>query len=502
LALGYALLLAGVMLSPLVLVVLDARSAGWSQIHAVVFRERSVLLLRHTLVLTGLVVACSSTLGVLTAWITERSALPFRRVWTVLLMLPLAMPDFVVGWTWHARWPRIDPLFGATLVMTLGTYPLIYLPVAAALRRCDPGLEDVAHSLGLGRVATFLRVSLPQLVGAVAGGAVLVALTVISEYGAFEVLRYPTFTTEVFLQFRFSPPAAGALSIPLVLLGLLVLSGEAAVTRRWSRGRGVVRSRRCTGPWWRALPPALLPLGLVGLGVVLPVGSLIGWIVQGRHSTLPATATLAQATATTVRYSAAAAVVCALAAIPVALLSLRTRTRPAAALERASFVTRAVPGVVVALSLIFFSIHWARGVYQTGSLLVLAYVIIHFPLALVCVRAAAERVPAALIDTGASLGRSAPAVFLRVTLPLIAPGLAAGLCLVFLTAATELTATLVLAPIGSETLATQFWAYQNEIAYGAAAPYALTIVALSVVPGTLLALWFDRESNRTARAAR
>jgi iron(III) transport system permease protein len=493
---------AGILLSPLVLVVLDARSAGWSQIHAVLFRQRSAMLLRHTLVLTGLVVACGGAIGLTTAWITERSALPFRRVWTVLLMLPLAMPDFVVGWTWHALRPRIDPLFGATLVMTLGTYPLIHLPVAAALRRADPGLEDVARSLGSGRVATFRRVSLPQVVGPLAGGAVLVALTVISEYGAFEVLRYPTFTTEVFTQFRFRPAAAGALSIPLVLIGLLLLCGEGLVTRGCARARGVVRSRPPRGRWWRALPLALVPTALVGLGVVLPVASLARWIHQSRRSTLPATATLMQATLTTVRYSAIAAAVCVVAALPVAMLSFRRRSRTRAALERASFVTRAVPGVVIALSLVFFATRWAFGIYQTGYLLVLAYVIIHFPLALVCLRAATERVPPTLIDTGASLGRSAPTVFRRVTLPLIAPGLAAGFCLVFLTAATELTATLVLAPIGTETLATQFWAYQNEIAYSSAAPYALTIVALSVLPGTLLALWFDRESNRTERAAR
>ena len=93
------------------------------------------------------------------------------------------------------------------------------------------------------------------------------------------------------------------------------------------------------------------------------------------------------------------------------------------------------------------------------------------------------------------------ATFLRVTLPLLAPGIVAGFCLVFLTAATELTATLVLAPIGVQTLATQFWAYQSEVAYGAAAPYALMIVAIAVVPGALLALWFDRERHTRVEAA-
>jgi iron(III) transport system permease protein len=117
----------------------------------------------------------------------------------------------------------------------------------------------------------------------------------------------------------------------------------------------------------------------------------------------------------------------------------------------------------------------------------------HFPLALVCVRTSVAQAPPKLTDVGRSLGRGSVAVFFRVTLPLLAPGLLAGFCLVFLTAVTELTATLVLAPIGVQTLATQFWAFQSEVAYGAAAPYALVMVALAMVPGGLLALWFDRE---------
>jgi iron(III) transport system permease protein len=112
-----------------------------------------------------------------------------------------------------------------------------------------------------------------------------------------------------------------------------------------------------------------------------------------------------------------------------------------------------------------------------------------------------RQAPAALTSMGRSLGRSAAYVFFRVTVPLIAPGLIAGFCLVFLTATTELTATLVLAPIGTQTLTTQFWAFQSESAYGAAAPYALVIIALSMIPGALLALWFDRGARTPAIGA-
>jgi iron(III) transport system permease protein len=493
---GIGGLIAAALMGPLVLLALDAHSAGWTEIHTVLFRARSGMLLRHTLVLAALVVILTAVIGVAAAWCTERRALPARRVWTVLLVLPIAMPDFVVGYAWHSFAPRISPLLGATLVMTLGTYPLVYLPVAAALRRADPAMEDTAHSLGIGPIPTFVRVSLPQIRAALLGGSVLVVLTVISEYGAFEILRYPTFTTEVFTEFQFEPQAAGALSIPLVALGLLALCAEGLLARR--HGQLSVTARRPpTRPRWRPSTVATLAglLVLTGVAVGVPTGTLFYWIGRSQHTTLPAVSTLGQATWATLRYSALGALFAVAAALPVALMSFRRRTRTRAVLERSTFVTQAVPGVVIALSLVFFATRYVFSLYQTGLLLVIAYAIIHFPLALVCVRASTAQAPARLADLGASLGRRPTSVFFRVTLPLLAPGLLAGFCLVFLTAVTELTATLVLAPIGVRTLATQFWAYQSEVAYGAAAPYALVIVALAVVPGALLGLWFDRETR-------
>ncbi len=491
------MLIAAVTLAPLVLVALDAKTAGWGELSRVLFRQRSLMLFQHTVVLALLVCVLAAVIGVSAAWVTECSAVPFHRAWTVFLMLPLAMPDFVVGWAWHALVPRLNPLVGATVVMTLGTYPLIYLPVAAMVRRSPSLWSDTAHSLGVGRVGTFFRVSLPLVAPAVLGGCVLVVLTVISEYGAFEVLRYPTFTTEIFTEFAFEPEAAAALAIPLVLLGLLVLSGETFLGRRAGRGRVVSAARRRPRPQWRlgTVGAQLGLLAIVGLGVGVPIGTLLYWVEQAQHTTLPAAATLGQATLATIKYSLYGAAIAVGAALPVALMSLRHRTRTRALVERSTFVTQALPGVVIALSLVFFATRYVFGLYETGALLVIAYALIHFPLALVCVRASLAQAPASLVDMGMSLGRAPLFVFVRVTLPLLLPGLLAGFCLVFLTAVTELTATLVLAPIGVETLSTQFWAFQSEIAYSAAAPYALVIVALAMLPGAMLGLWFDRGSR-------
>jgi iron(III) transport system permease protein len=319
-----------------------------------------------------------------------------------------------------------------------------------------------------------------------------VVLVLVSEYGAFEIVRFQTFTTEVFTEFQVNPAAAGALSIPLVLIGILVVIGEGLVPVPRSSPRPGMRrtsliplGRSAIGIWAAFLV-------LVALAVAVPVGALIYWLATSQHTTLPAQATVWQATLTTCEYCAGGALLAVILALPIALLSARRRRGIPLVIERSTYLTLALPGVVIAVSLIFLSLRFAFAIYETSWLVMIGYAIITFPLALSCMKTSVRQAPPQLAALGRSLGRSAPYVFFRVTLPLIAPGLVAGFCLVFLTASTELTATLVLQPPDTVTLTTQFWAFQSETAYGAAAPYGLVIIVLSMVPGTLLAIWFDR----------
>ena len=206
---------------------------------------------------------------------------------------------------------------------------------------------------------------------------------------------------------------------------------------------------------------------------------------------------LATAAAYTAAYSAAAGALATLAAIPVALLVIRHPSRLSLLLERSTFLVLATPGLVVALALVYFCEHDAGGfAYQTAPLLVFAYALLFFPLALVGVRTSVLQVPVALEEVASSLGVRRAGVFFRVTLRLIAPGLGAAFCLVFLSCVTELTATLILIPTGAETLATQFWAYQQNLSYGQAAPFALAIIAIAAVPSYVLGRFFDRLPSR------
>jgi iron(III) transport system permease protein len=214
--------------------------------------------------------------------------------------------------------------------------------------------------------------------------------------------------------------------------------------------------------------------------------------VHGGTSTLPP-ASLIGAAGHTFAYAAAAGVIATMAALPIALLSVRFPRREVRLLERSNMLILAVPGLVIALSATYFTEHLLAGyLYQTPLLLVLVYAVMFFPMAVVSVRAAVGRSPVGLEEVGHSLGVRRSTVFWRVTLPLIGPGLVAAFCLVFLESAIELTATLVLIPTGAQTLATQFWAYQTDLSFSQAAPYAGVIMLIAAVPSYVLGRWFDR----------
>jgi iron(III) transport system permease protein len=221
--------------------------------------------------------------------------------------------------------------------------------------------------------------------------------------------------------------------------------------------------------------------------------------VQGGSTTLPASTSLVGAALTSAGYAAAAGALATLMALPVALLSVRHPSRSSAALERGTFVVQAVPGLIIALALVYFSIRAARPLYQSTPLMVLGYAIMFFPLALVAVRTSVAQAPLALEDVARSLGRRRIEVWWKVVLPLVGPGLAAAFSLVFLSTVTELTLTLVLIPTGVQTLATQFWAYTSNLSYAAAAPFAGLMILIAAVPSYILGRWFDRLPSRTAR---
>jgi len=501
---GASTVVAIVLALPLVFLLIEAYGSGLTTVWHLIFRSLTATLLWNTVQLTAVVTVLCAVIGIAAAWFVERTDLPGRRLWGALLVIPLAIPDFVVSFGWASLSTSVAGFRGAVLVMTLAVYPLIYLPVAASFRNADPGQEEAARSLGVGRLKTFWRITLGQARGAILGGCLLVALIMLSEYGAFEILGYQTFTTEIFTEFNiaFNVQAAAALSLVLVALSLLVLTGETAA-------RGRVRVSRAGPLSQRRIPPHRLghltvPVlagftVFVGLTLGVPIGASVYWMLEGGRALLSGVSLLS-ALWHTAAYSAPAAVLATVMALPVALLAIRYPGRAHQVLERSTYLVLAMPSLI-AFAFSYFSERYVNGFgYQTAPMLVLAYAILFFPLALVAVRASVAQAPVSLEEVARSLGRRQLIVFCRVTLPLLAPGLAAAFCLVFLSAVTELTATLILIPTGVQTLSTQFWAYETNLSYAQAAPFALVIIAIAAVPSYILGRFFDGLPSRAVVA--
>ena len=503
-----AVLVAVLVLLPVVYLVLRTLGAG-GEVWDLLLRNRTLEILGRSVFLVIAVTGVSVAVSLPLAWLTTRTDLPFRQVWSVLTILPLAIPSYVAGFVVVAtlghrgtlqqllagpfgveRLPEIYGFSGALLTITLVSYPYVLITLRAAMQGLDSSLEEAPRSLGYGPWSTFRRVTLPLLRPAIAAGALLVALYTLQDFGAVSLLRYETFTWAIYLQYQTSIDriAAASLSLVLALMAVGFLLIEFRSRGRFQYHRSTVGVARpptyfVLGRWrW----PALIFCALVVLlALVMPMSVLGYWLFRGVSAGVGLQEVWRPALNSSYASGLAAAVT-VVAAVPVAVLAVRYAGRTSRLLEGAAYLGFALPGIVIALALVFFGANYLTPVYQTMALLIFAYAILFLPLAIGSVRSSLLQVSPRLEEAASNLGRAPLRVMAAVTLPLVRPGLLAGAALVFLTTMKELPATLILSPIGFNTLATTTWAATSEAFFARAALPALLLIAVSAVPMAFL----------------
>lgn len=514
-----AALIALLMTLPLLYLLQRTASAGPAAL-GLLLRPRTLQVVVNSAALALTVTGISALVSVPLGWLLVRTDLPLRRLWSVLTVLPLVIPSYVAGYTLVAalgprgllqealagpfgvtRLPEIYGFGGAALALTLCTYPYMLLSVRAALRGLDPACEEAARGLGGGAWGTFFRVTLPQLRPALGAGSLLVALYTLSDFGAVALLQYDTFTRAIYVQYQasFDRMLAAALSLVLVALtGVLLLAeartrGRAHYTRS-GVGVGVARRVRLVrlGAWRL---PALVLVGAIVLGALaLPMGVLGFWLARGLAAGEVMEVILNPAL-NSVMAALLAAGGAVLASLPLAILAVRYPGWLSTIVERVSYAGYALPGIVIALALVFFGANYAGFLYQTLALLIVAYIVRFLPQAVGATRTALLQISPHVEEAARGLGRSPRQVAVSITAPLARSGLLAGAALVFLTAMKELPATLLLSPIGYETLATSIWHATSSASFGRAAAPALLLILLSAVPVTLMVRRENREEQ-------
>ncbi len=489
-------------LVPLIYLVVRALGMG-SDAWTIARSPRNLAVLGQTVLLTLAVTASATAVGTALAWLTVRTDLPGRSVWAAATCLPLVLPSYVGAFALIAalgphgmlqtllaplgveRIPSLYGFGGAWLALTLFTYPYVQLTVRAGLRGLDPSVEEAARSLGRTVPQVFRQIVLPHLRPALGAGALLVALYTLSDFGAVSLLQFDALTRQIHIQYSatLDREAAAVLALMLVALTLVLLAVEQRTRGRGRQFRpsaGVSRAprRHRLGPW---RIPALAFCGLVTLlGLGLPVLVTGFWLVRGwqagdriggqwdllRHS---------------VGASGLAAVACVAAALPVVIYAVRHPGRTSRFAERTAYLGHAMPGIVVALALVFLGARVLPWLYQSLAMLVLAYVILFLPLAMGSVRACLLAISPRTEEAARTLGRSPAGVLRAVTLPQLRPGLLTGGALVFLSCMKELPATLLLGPTGFATLATRIWGATEQAFFARAAAPSLILVLVSAV---------------------
>jgi iron(III) transport system permease protein len=508
-------LVAGAFATPLAYLVVRGLAEG-GKLRAVWASGRTLAPLARSLTLGVAVAAAAAVLGTTLAWLVARTDLPGRRVASLLLPLPLVMPSFIAAFALLAafapggllaglltplgveRLPAFEGFWGALYVLTLFTYPYVYLPVAARLGQLPANLEESARLLGRGPAGAFRTVVLPQTAPAVWAGTLLVFLYTISDFGAVQLMRYQTLTTSIYASRVFDRTTALAQSLLLGMLAVAVVATERSVTRGRRHARMERRgSRPLRVPLgrWKA-PAAGLVAGVVGLALLAPVGVLTFWAVRGALAGSTRAGALvgdlgglAGPAANTAALATVAALAALLAVLPVAYLTTRYASRLAGGANAVIVGGFALPGLVVALALTFWTLQAPEPVallYQTQALLVFAYVVHFGSQALRAAQVAVAAVPARLDDAARTLGAGRVRRLRTVELPLALPGLLAGGGLVLLSTMKELPATLLLAPPGFETLATKIWNATEDAFLADASLAALLLLLLSGVLTWLL----------------
>ncbi|MAS08808.1 iron ABC transporter permease [Salinisphaera sp.] len=451
----------------------------------------------NTVALTLLTVTGAVLIGVPLAVVTTYADLAFRRVWVAVLAAPLAVPSYLGAFAFFAAFgpggeietvagvatPRAQGLAGATLVMMLYTYPFVLISTRAALQSLDANVVDAARTLGLSLPAALLRIVLPRAANGIAAGSLLVALYTLSDFATPAIMQLDTFTRMIYVEYNaFGLDRAALMSLQLLALVVIVLFFESRVRVRRERPGRILRLPLGNG----VKAGALLLAGLVVFAaLVLPVAIFGAWLV--REGVVGFEPAYALNSAYAALLAAAGAVILALPVAYAASVGWMGRL-----CERATYLGFGIPGIVMGTALLYLGLRLPL-LYQTLTLLVLAYVLRFLPLAVGAVRSSTERVENNLVGAARSLGATPGEAFRRVSLPLILPGIVAAAALVFLEAMRELPATLLLRPTGFDTLATYLWRVYEAGYLGRGAVPALALV---VVSGVALVLMLSGEARR------
>jgi iron(III) transport system permease protein len=498
---------ASVVIVPIIYLVLKATQAQPDKIIDLVWNVRNMYLFLNTVFLAGGVLFLTTLIAFPLAWVITRTDLKFKAAFTLMSVLPLAIPGYMLAYTLMGltgangslalslgiEVPRMGGYWGALLAISLYTFPYMFLNLKAGLSGLDPSLEEAAQTFGYSKLQVIGKVVIPQLKPSFWAGTLIIGLYVLGDFGAVSLMRFETFSYALFLQYSASYDRIYAAWLALLMLSVtgVILVAEYKLLKglrlhRTSTGAARSIKSEPLGVYAPFVYVGLLVLHFIS--VIVPVSTILFWWF--RLQDMGVALGWTNALFASLSASIPSALVASILAVPVAYMMVRKSNRAVRIFERLVWLGYSIPPLALSLAFIFFSLSAAPWLYHTLALLIIAYSIHFMAEALGPIRTALYQSSPRLEEAARSLGASHWRSFFTITIPLLRNSMVAGAAFVFLSSMKELPMAYILAPIGFETLSVNVWSYTNEAMFAHAAPYALTIL---VVSGIFVSILFSKE---------
>ena len=418
-------------------------------------------------------------------------------------MLPIVLPSYVAamifvdflgpkgrlqGWLEPfgvTQLPEIYGLWGSTLVLSFLSYPYLFLIIRSSLNKLDASLEEASKILGKSEIKTFFLITIPLLRPAISSGCILVALYTLSDFGAVSLLRYETFTWAIMTQYEssFNRIVAASFSLVLIFFALLILILDGALIKPKDYFVSGI-----SGASRRIKPVKLNVLGkiscifivmiIIFFSVFFPFYGLTYWFIRGAIAgeILKFNWLIVW---NSILVSFLTSLCCVICSILISLLIVKYNNRIGKLAEKISYVAFGLPGIAIALGVIFVGIKLISPLYQTLGLLILGYLILFLPVTLGAVKSSMLQINPHIEEASRSLGFKMWYTIFKITIPIITSGILAGGILVFMLTMKELPATMILSPLGFQTLATTIWSYSSEAFFAKSAFPSMLLVLIS-----------------------
>ena len=421
-----------------------------------IFRERIYKIILRTLSLVFCVTVLSLIIALSLSWIIERTDIPGKKLFTVLGVLPIVLPSYVAamifvdflgpkgrlqGWLEPfgvTQLPEIYGLWGSTLVLSFLSYPYLFLIIRSSLNKLDASLEEASKILGKSEIKTFFLITIPLLRPAISSGCILVALYSLSDFGAVSLLRYETFTWAIMTQYEssFNRIVAASFSLVLIFFALLILILDGALIKPKNYFVSGI-----SGASRRIKPVKLNVLGkiscifivmiIIFFSVFFPFYGLTYWFIRGAIAgeILKFNWLIVW---NSILVSFLTSLCCVICSILISLLIVKYNNRIGKLAEKISYVAFGLPGIAIALGVIFVGIKLISPLYQTLGLLILGYLILFLPVTLGAVKSSMLQINPHIEEASRSLGFKMWYTIFKITIPIITSGILAGGILVFM----------------------------------------------------------------------